>query len=100
MNGIEPPPGMRWHVLPDRAAFVNEVGARILMSAASALQARANWLAQTSIASRQVFFLVCGTDKRAAIAAGQSGAALPASRIRPVGGVDVFLDQAAAPSLD
>lgn len=47
--------------------------------------------------SGQVFFLVVGADKRAAISAWQSGEALPAGRIRPASGVDVFVDSAAMP---
>ncbi|KPK72963.1 MAG: 6-phosphogluconolactonase [Acidithiobacillales bacterium SM23_46] len=47
--------------------------------------------------TRQVFFLVTGANKRAAVMAWQGGEALPASRIRPLGGVDVFLDAAAMP---
>ncbi len=47
--------------------------------------------------SQQVFFLVAGEAKRAAVNAWQSGAPLPASRIRPGNGVDVFLDSTAMP---
>lgn len=47
--------------------------------------------------ARQVFFLVAGANKRAAVAAWRGGEALPASRIRPTPGVDVFLDAAAMP---
>ena len=47
--------------------------------------------------ARQVFFLVAGAGKQAAVAAWQAGAEIPAGRIRPAGGVDVFLDAAAMP---
>jgi 6-phosphogluconolactonase len=47
--------------------------------------------------ARQVFFLVAGENKRAAVADWQGGESIPASRIRPASGVDVFLDSAALP---
>ena len=47
--------------------------------------------------ARQVFFLVTGAGKRQAVSSWQSGDALPAGRIRPASGVDVFLDSAALP---
>lgn len=47
--------------------------------------------------TRQVFFLVVGAAKRRAVSTWQSGGALPAGRICPALGVDVFLDSAALP---
>jgi 6-phosphogluconolactonase len=47
--------------------------------------------------AKQVFFLVAGENKRAAVTAWQGGAPIPASRIRPASGVDVFLDAVAMP---
>lgn len=47
--------------------------------------------------AKQVFFLVAGANKRAAVNAWQGGEPIPASRIRPASGVDVFLDAAAMP---
>jgi 6-phosphogluconolactonase len=41
--------------------------------------------------SRQVIYLVCGEAKRKAIENWRAGAALPASRIKPDSGVDVFM---------
>lgn len=46
--------------------------------------------------SRAVWFLVTGASKREAVARWQRGESLPAGAIRPVAGVDVFLDAAAA----
>lgn len=45
--------------------------------------------------ARRVLFLVAGAGKRVAVARWQAGDPIPASRIRPLGGVDVFfLDSA------
>lgn len=46
--------------------------------------------------ARHVFFVVSGQAKRDAVSRWRQGDALPASAIRPPGGVDVFLDRAAA----
>ncbi len=48
--------------------------------------------------SRQVLFLVTGSDKRAALASWQRGAALPAAAIHPVTAAEILLDVTAAPS--
>lgn len=45
--------------------------------------------------ARRVLFLVTGAGKRAAVAAWRQGVTIPASAIRPPGGVDVLLDQSA-----
>ena len=41
--------------------------------------------------ARHVFFLVAGADKGAALARWRAGATIPAARIRPQSGVDVFV---------
>jgi 6-phosphogluconolactonase len=46
--------------------------------------------------ARAVLFLVSGADKQAAVAAWCRGADLPAAHIAPPGGVEVWLDRAAA----
>lgn len=48
--------------------------------------------------ARQVLFLVAGPDKRAALARWQAGDPIPASAIRPPGGVDVLLDPESLPT--
>ncbi len=45
--------------------------------------------------ARRVLFLVTGADKRQAVAAWKGGADLPAARITPAAGVDVWFDRAA-----
>jgi len=45
--------------------------------------------------ARRVLFLVTGAGKRAAVEAWRQGVTIPASAIRPPGGVDVLLDQSA-----
>ena len=46
--------------------------------------------------ARQVMFLVSGASKHEAVMQWRNGAALPASAITPVNGVDVLVDKAAA----
>jgi len=46
--------------------------------------------------ARAVLFLVSGADKQAVVAAWRRGADLPAAHITPPGGVEVWLDRAAA----
>lgn len=46
--------------------------------------------------ARHVFFIVTGAAKRDPVSRWRHGQALPAAAIRPVSGVDVFLDRAAA----
>jgi 6-phosphogluconolactonase len=45
--------------------------------------------------ARRVLFLAAGPGKRAAVEAWRQGVTIPASAIRPPGGVDVLLDQSA-----
>jgi 6-phosphogluconolactonase len=45
--------------------------------------------------ARQVLFLVSGADKRTALQDWRDGAAIPASRITPAGGVDIFFSTSA-----
>lgn len=47
--------------------------------------------------SHRVLYLVSGSTKRAAIEAWRSAASIPPVHIRPIQGVDVFVDQAAWP---
>ncbi|MBI5329198.1 MAG: 6-phosphogluconolactonase [Betaproteobacteria bacterium] len=47
-------------------------------------------------AARQVLFLVSGAGKAEAVAAWRAGREIPACRITPASGVDVFLDRAAS----
>lgn len=47
--------------------------------------------------ARQVFFLVTGAGKRAAVQQWRDGADLPVVAIKPATGVDVYLDAAASP---
>ena len=47
-------------------------------------------------ATRQLVFLVTGAGKRTAVRDWRAGIAIPASRIAPRGGVDIFLDAAAS----
>jgi 6-phosphogluconolactonase len=47
-------------------------------------------------ATRQLVFLVTGAGKRTAVRDWRTGIAIPASRIAPRGGVDIFLDAAAS----
>lgn len=46
--------------------------------------------------SRRVLFLATGAGKAAAVAAWRRGEHIPASRVRPEAGVEVYLDRAAA----
>jgi 6-phosphogluconolactonase len=85
-----------------------------LFPAAAALDERDDWVVAVTGAqpekritltypalesSRHVAFLIVGADKRAAFARLRRGdAAIPAARLRPVGGVQVFVDSAAAGS--
>jgi 6-phosphogluconolactonase len=54
--------------------------------------------AQRLSRARQVLFLVAGRDKQAPLARWQAGEAIPASAIRPPGGVDVLLDPESLPT--
>ena len=47
-------------------------------------------------ATRQLVFLVTGAGKRSVVRDWRAGIAIPASRITPRGGVDIFLDAAAS----
>ena len=47
-------------------------------------------------ATRQLVFLVTGAGKRTAVRDWRAGITIPASRIAPRGGVDIFLDAAAS----
>lgn len=48
--------------------------------------------------ARAVWFLISGGGKREAVERWRAGADIPAAHIRPPGGVDVYLDSAAAPA--
>ncbi len=55
-------------------------------------------LSSTALSNtHQVFFLITGQNKQKAVGAWLTGKEIPASRISPAGGVDIFLDWAAWP---
>lgn len=45
--------------------------------------------------AKQVFFLVAGTGKAAAVAQWRKGKSIPAAVVTPPGGVDIYIDQSA-----
>lgn len=85
-------PGQDWGGSPDAPAALPVHGAP--KPPAERVSLSAHRLAQ----AHEVLFLVAGADKRDAVARWQAGEDIPASAIRPRGGVDVLLTIESLPS--